>query len=492
MTGADRRPLWFRGALAGGAFLALLVLAQTVAGYNYVSGNLIRQEALRSAERAARTLRTAIRVGRVRDATTLSPLLEEIRSDTQGRMAWLLVTDVQGRVLASSKSEIDGIDASDDTGSPAANLVTRLFSADERRATLNGEVTPVSMPGEHGLPVIAAMVPCRCLAVAPAPADGSGNLASRRVLVQVGLHEEFVAASFSRLRRTSLINGGAALALLGALALISRRFPAFVRGRQLESHLELARQVQHDLQASSGRAVPGVEFAAECLPTAHVGGDFYDVRATGANRAAFLLGDVSGHGLSAALVMALVHGALAGIDWTGSTVTRERAMRRLNRLLVDKTAPERFVTMFWCDYDAEAGELRYLNAGHVPPLLVRGGGAGPPRVERLEGGGPPLGILPTARFEETCLPVSPGDLLVVVSDGITEADQGAREQFGDTRLAALVLESAHLPAGSIRDAIVAGARVSTADIERDDQTVLVARLGAPVAERTKRDLELTA
>jgi hypothetical protein len=115
------------------------------------------------------------------------------------------------------------------------------------------------------------------------------------------------------------------------------------------------------------------DFAAECIPAGDVGGDFCDMFRTADSRTAFVLGDVSGKGISAALLMALIHGAIQSMSWTRSARDHENATASLNTLLCRKTATERFSTLFWGYFDPRTSVLRYINAGHLPPLLVRTG-----------------------------------------------------------------------------------------------------------------------
>ena len=135
-------------------------------------------------------------------------------------------------------------------------------------------------------------------------------------------------------------------------------------------------------------------------PAGDVGGDFCDMFRIGDNRTAFVLGDVSGKGISAALLMALIHGAIQSMSWTRSAQDHENATRSLNSLLCRKTATERFSTMFWGYFDPKTSVLRYINAGHLPPLLIRAGEFGNLEVQRLETGGPYSGLIPDTPFTQ--------------------------------------------------------------------------------------------
>jgi len=288
-----------------------------------------------------------------------------------------------------------------------------------------------------------------------------------------------LSAPFARLQRNALVSTAAALTLLVSLLLIARRFGAYVRGKQLEAQVNVARQVQRDLLPRPGSEPHGVDVAAECLPAARVAGDFFDIVPLPGPRYAFLVGDVSGHGISAALLMGLIHGAMSGPPWGVADDEPSRAAE-LNHLLVTKSSEERFASLFWCAFDPAAASLRYINAGHPPPLLIRRRDDSPAAIDRLTAGGPVLGVLEAARYSVEQTPAAPGDILVLFSDGLVEATNGAGEFFGDDRLLAAVRQSADLPARTLVDAVLSAVRTFTGGRPaEDDQTLLIVRLPPP-------------
>jgi sigma-B regulation protein RsbU (phosphoserine phosphatase) len=208
-----------------------------------------------------------------------------------------------------------------------------------------------------------------------------------------------------------------------------------------------------------------------------VGGDLYDVFETDDGEVALVLGDVSGKGLPAALLMGVVQGAVRASCGTGAAANHEQAAERLNHLLCMKTAHERFVSLFWCFFDRQASVLRYINAGHLPPLLVRYENAAEPRIIRLDQGGPVLGLLPGARYTQTVEPVQPGDLLVVFSDGILEATDAQEAEFGEEGIVNAVEKHWNRTPSEICAAILEDVRVFLGkELPHDDQTLLIARL----------------
>lgn len=244
--------------------------------------------------------------------------------------------------------------------------------------------------------------------------------------------------------------------------------------------MELARDVQRNLLPSGGTPA-GLDIAAACVPTARVGGDFYDIVSLPHGRFAFLVGDVSGHGVSAGLLTGLIHGAMSGPAWGVSDDESERAAA-LNHLLVTKSSDERFASLFWCAFDPGSATLRYINAGHPPPIWLRNAASGAITVDRLTEGGPVLGLLPAARYQVESIQARTGDLLVLFSDGLVDLTNDAGEFFGEHRLMSAISEVASQPARVIVDAILSAARLFAAGRPNDDdETLLVVRLPAAAA-----------
>ena len=172
-----------------------------------------------------------------------------------------------------------------------------------------------------------------------------------------------VTGAFDGLRRNLIVGLIAAIALLISVAVIGLRTPQYLRGKYLESELLLAKRVQRDLQPKPHSISADVVFAASAIAADHVGGDFYDIFEAAPGKTAIVLGDVSGKGVSAALLVSVLQGAIRS-----STSSRhESACGRINRMLCELTARARFATLFWGLYDAESGTLRYVNAGHAAP-----------------------------------------------------------------------------------------------------------------------------
>ncbi len=243
-----------------------------------------------------------------------------------------------------------------------------------------------------------------------------------------------------------------------------------IEKERIERELELAAAIQREILPRSLPQVEGVELAAANVPTRQVGGDYYDLFPLSGGRLGFLVADVSGKGVPAALLVSTVHAAVhLQIDEAKSVVD---LVSRIDRHLRRFAATRKFLTLFFGLIEPDTGRFRYVSAGHNPALLVRKSG----ELVRLESTGVPLGMLPGASWTEATLEIGTGDLLCVYTDGVTEAVDGRDQEFGLERLSELVTRDAALPVRELCDAVLA----AVADFARgmpqyDDQTLLLLR-----------------
>jgi sigma-B regulation protein RsbU (phosphoserine phosphatase) len=147
--------------------------------------------------------------------------------------------------------------------------------------------------------------------------------------------------------------------------------------------------------------------------------------------------------------------------------------RELNDMMLKNTRSDRFATFFYGVLNSGEGTLRYTNAGHVPPVLIRADGS----VTRLDEGGTMLGIFPNMNYQESEVSFRYGDKLVIVTDGITEAENGQQEQFGDDRLIALVRTHRELPSSELQRLLLDGVEAFTGGVLQDDATLMVVSMG---------------
>src|SRR6266705_1748982 len=227
----------------------------------------------------------------------------------------------------------------------------------------------------------------------------------------------------------------------------ARLVEARVDQQRLERELELASEIQQRFLPAAAPQLDGYELQGISFPCYEIGGDYYDFIQRDDGRLVVALGDVSGKGTAAALLMSSLHAAIhAQADIHNSLV---KTIGAVNRYLVDSIPANRFVTLFYAELDPDSGALSFLNAGHNPPMIVHAGGT----MEQLAAGGLPLGIMPNAEFREGRTTLHPGDVLVIYSDGVSEAINPNNEEFGPTRLYEVVARNLDASAAGIRDRI---------------------------------------
>jgi sigma-B regulation protein RsbU (phosphoserine phosphatase) len=239
--------------------------------------------------------------------------------------------------------------------------------------------------------------------------------------------------------------------------------------RRVQDEIRLASEIQTGLLPKAPPVVPGYEIAGASFPAEVVGGDYFDfITGTDRDPVAVCLGDVSGKGLSAALLMANLQATIRGQALL--RLSPARCLKHANALLARSTDPEKFATFFYGLLDPHEHVLTFSNAGHDPPLLVsrRTG------LSRLETGGLVLGFLDQAEYEEDTVAIAPGDLLVAYSDGVTEATDGRDEPFGSERLLKVLEDSRDRPVEDVIGNIVAAVGRHTGDAPQSDDITIVA------------------
>jgi serine phosphatase RsbU (regulator of sigma subunit) len=239
---------------------------------------------------------------------------------------------------------------------------------------------------------------------------------------------------------------------------------------KMKEELRLASRIQSDLLPKERPQIPGYDIAATTIPAEQVGGDYYDFICCHQNRLVVCLGDVSGKGLPASLLMANLQATLRGQALL--TPIPKECLARANRLLFNSTSPEKFATLFYAVLDLERQSFCYSNAGHERPMLVKANG----EALRLCTGGLPLGMVDEWVYEDECVDFHSGDLLVVFSDGIGETVDEQGEHFGDERALEVVKANAHLSAGGLMERILDAVRTYSGNsLQSDDRTLVVVK-----------------
>lgn len=237
--------------------------------------------------------------------------------------------------------------------------------------------------------------------------------------------------------------------------------------RRLREDMAIARQVQHNLFPRHLKPVPALEYAGACHQAGAVGGDYYDFLDLDGARLGAVLADVSGKGISAALLMANLQATLRS-QCSMSVAGLATLLRAVQKLYFESTEPHHFATLFFCAFDPATRRLSYVNCGHNPPILLRAGG----EVERLGPTATVLGLLPDWTCAEEAVTLGPGDLLLVYSDGVTEAGRDREDEFGEERLVELLKELRGLAAPALVDRVIEAARAWGGPVQEDDLTVV--------------------
>ena len=243
---------------------------------------------------------------------------------------------------------------------------------------------------------------------------------------------------------------------------------------RLNRELEIARDVQQRLLPQSAPPIRGLDYAGLCRPASSVGGDYYDFLPSSNGQVGFAIGDVSGKGVSAALLMASLQASLRGL-----AITNPRAlsilMANLNRLVYDASPMNRFATLFFGVYDPNPREFSYVNAGHNSPMLFRGGD-----LIRLDQGGLVLGVFRQLEYEQASIRLEPGDTLVFFTDGVTETMNSWDDEFGEDRLIGVIHRRDDLnPRGIIDQVMRACDAFADGGPQHDDMTLVVIRVESP-------------
>ena len=302
-------------------------------------------------------------------------------------------------------------------------------------------------------------------------------MAKHNLLGIISLGEKRSEAPYSGtdLRLLKSVASQAALALSNA-ELTSAIAVEIGRREKLNREIEIAREVQERLFPQRLPEIAGLDYFGRCRTALGVGGDYYDFLALPDGKLGVALGDVSGKGIAAALTMASLQASLradamrAGNDIAG-------LITRVNQMLYDASTEDRYATLFYAQYDPATRRLSYVNAGHCPPILLRNP-AKNGSVERLDqAGGTVVGLLKDCAYEQSEASLAPGDLLVIYTDGFSEAMNPDLTEWGEERLIESIVGCAGLPAqGGIARIMEAADAFAAGAPQSDDMTLVVLRV----------------
>jgi len=250
-----------------------------------------------------------------------------------------------------------------------------------------------------------------------------------------------------------------------ALAVVRKQAESEVRRR---TELEIAASVQQKLFPHAGPALTTIDYAGHCAAAQSISGDYYDFLDLAPHRVGFVLADVSGKGVPAALLMANLQACIRTQSAAGISNLTD-CLHQANRHFYDSSTADRFATLFFGIYHDETRRLRYVNCGHCPPILLRASGA----LEILDSTATVLGAFTSWTCEEAEVELAPGDTLLLYSDGVTEAENPNGEEFGTDRLIAMLRHPR--PAFALVQDIAAAVSEFSAGSRSDDVTAVAIR-----------------
>jgi len=462
-TRSQRIYRWVSAWLSLSAVIALLLLANSIRDYRFVSNLIAREQVRHKMSQHAAALEHQLRQIPIDSRSNSNPAL-----DDSDHSLWIELRGPDGKVITR-----------------AGQAAQRPFS-DEQERTQARDHEPLyavvsTSAGDTVVEVFPLHVPFgpRPASTPPVPNVAEPN-APTPLMLEIAMPLSAADPSiFWPIRRNLFINCSGAMALLVTIVIAGMGFRSYARGKHLEEQLEIARQVQSELLPRLTEKFAGVQLATEYKPAEQVGGDFYDVFRLKNDGLALVMGDVSGKGMPAALLMGVIHGSVRSSAWAESATQHESESQKLNQLLCERASGERYASMFWCYHDPTTRSLHYVNAGHCPPLMARTRD-GKIEVSRLHEGGPVLGVLPEAGFQQIKRDVSVGDILVLYSDGLVETTNNKSEEYGENRLRDLLVTITEKGAGDVRRAILSSlAAFSGATDPADDLTILVVKFLSP-------------
>jgi sigma-B regulation protein RsbU (phosphoserine phosphatase) len=253
--------------------------------------------------------------------------------------------------------------------------------------------------------------------------------------------------------------------------LVASLAAAAAERERANTELEIAREVQERLFPQKFPAIPGLDCAGYCRPARGVGGDYYDFLQLADGRLGIAIGDVSGKGIAAALLMASLQASLRG-QALAEIHDLSALMHNVNKLVYEASTSSRYATFFYGEYDSATRRLDFVNAGHNPPVILRGDS-----VLRLEAGGPVVGLLPEACYRQDSFVFEPGDIFVAFTDGISEALNEREEEWEEDRFIAASERCRGLDARHMIEAIFEAADSFTGAAKQyDDMTLLIVKV----------------
>jgi sigma-B regulation protein RsbU (phosphoserine phosphatase) len=348
-------------------------------------------------------------------------------------------------------------------GNPPAEAITLSTSA-AGIAELADRSDPLELLPEvmHG----TQLEPLHPECLVPIRGSSEGQLQGVAVLGP-RLSEEPYSAGDKRLLASVASQAGIAMRSIT----LAEKMAATMEGeRRTAQEMQIARQVQSRLLPQQAPSLPTLECAGKCIQTRAVGGDYYDFLDLGSGRIGLVLADISGKGMSAALLMANLQANLRS-QYALALEDIPRLLRSVNHLFYKNTEDNNYATTFFAVYDDETRRLRYVNCGHNPPFLARADGS----VERLTATATVLGLFEEWDCSVVELELAAGDVLVIYTDGVSEASPNETDEFGEERLIEAARDGRARSADEVLEAILSQVQEFSQGEQADDMTLIVAR-----------------
>jgi sigma-B regulation protein RsbU (phosphoserine phosphatase) len=394
-------------------------------------------------ELAARTLTVTNREG-------LAALLERHIRDALHPQSLAVYLQMPDRRLVAQ--------VGDATAREIAPEITQLASSDDSTQPIDLEP---DTPGADslGVPRAECLVPIR--------GSGAGDLQGLAVLGPRRSEEPY-SSSDKRLLASVATQAGIAMRSIAMAENMAERMEAERRAAQ---EMEIARQVQAKLLPQQAPTLATLDCAGNCIQTRAVGGDYYDFLDLGTGRLGLVLADISGKGISAALLMANLQANLRS-QYALALEDIPRLLRSVNHLFYKNTETQHYATAFFAVYDDQTRTLRYVNCGHNAPMLLRAAG----EVERLEGTATVLGLFEQWDCEVGQRRLFPGDVLAIYTDGVSESAGAGDEEYGETRLLRALEANRSRSARELMDRVIADVQHFSVGEQADDLTLVIARV----------------
>ena len=406
--------------------------------------------------------------------SVLGTMLDHAVSVTDADRGLLLEADAAGKLQVRFARRAGGMRLPPESLTPSQTAIQLALR--QGSPVITEDVAQADMDLQIAQSVVAqrlrSVVVIPLYAMARAVADESMADIKRGQFLGVIYLDSRRPAAFSKLDRQILD----ALAADAASILDNARLVERERERQrMEQEINIARDIQQALLPRDFREYPHLSVTGINFPCLSVGGDYFDVFPLSDNRTAFLIADVSGKGLGAALLTTMLQGALSAMTLGTDPAT---VFNHVNKFLCSHAEIGRYATMFFGILD-QNGHLEFINAGHPSPILLRGGVA----EEAFAEGSFPVGLVPEAEYTAVCLKLEPGDTMVLFSDGVTEAMDPAEELYGVPRLRELLNGRLECPLEDLQKCVLESVETFTRGASQaDDLTLLIVRYRASAAK----------